>query len=115
MPDFVLSGPAGGNLNVDDQILVYLNGVQIYSSSGTSGAFPPVSFEAEIGDVLRVVAQDIYGFYLGLGPLWLSSGAKTKQLSNGYPATYVGPGGVGIFYDESFNIDLKPDLKPDEK
>lgn len=115
MPDFVLSGPAGGNLNVDDQILVYLNGVQIYASSGTSGAFPPVSFEAEIGDVLRVVAQDIYGFYLGLGPLWLSSGAKTKQLSNGYPATYVGPGGVGIFYDESFNIDLKPDLKPDEK
>ena len=120
---------SGGNLfdywRVDDDVIIYLDDVPIYSDTdhgnnmGGDGhpTHPPVEFEAVPGQTLRIVATDFNADHLFLDALTLHWGSdqaiplteevcRSAEPSHGcYDPDYNGPW-PGVFLDESFEITI---------
>lgn len=107
--NLILSGGPNptDNFCVDDDIYVYLNGNLIYSDIDPNDAGcnnPPVVFEANFGDELKVIAIDSVGFCRSIGPLWLHKDSQSVKLDSGINDGCEGwPPGV-TFYDKAFII-----------
>lgn len=107
--DFILSGGPSStdNFCVDDDIYVYLNGNLIYSDIDPYDATcnnQPISFKADYGDELNVVAIDSKGYCRGIGPIWLHSNNQDMQLDEGRnDGCQNWPAGV-TFFDKKFII-----------
>lgn len=117
---YLLTG--GGSLwdywNVDDDIVITLDGVEIFrDSNDTQDDHPPLAIEARAGQVLRVVATDVNYCDQALGALTLHWGTGESQALNEawcrsscpshacYDAAFDGPW-PAIFFDESFTISI---------
>ena len=121
MNTYTLTALDGGSIVVDDQATVYLNGNQIFQSPFGRSSFT-LSFEATMGDVLRVTARDNYGIEEELSAMYLSAGVATvitKQISSYHHVTGIPWFSLGnrnyTFFDQSFTIDFQPEPKDDEK
>jgi hypothetical protein len=115
---FVLSGPSGGPISVDDALFVdLLRGAEVipvfvdqtlpgFGCPGGSPPRPPITFQACPGDQLRVRAVDNFAVAQGLGPLFLNG----VQVSSGSPTVPTGPfvpcppGRQVTFFDQVFPL-----------
>jgi hypothetical protein len=101
---------------VDDDVTIYVDGVAVFSDTNhTQDNHPPVEFEAAVGSVIRIVANDVNYCQASLDALTLHFGAGRSQALNDdqcvsactddacYDASYTGPW-PGTFFDESFTI-----------
>lgn len=98
-----------GAIHTDDILYVFLNGSLIFESPDTyAGPDPSIYFTAEVGDQLRVVAEDYWGGWMQISPLFLRHipTGKIYPISPGFPNTYVGNTPYGIFFDQTFEIQL---------
>ena len=88
---YVLSGPAGGALYVDDDLTVSVNGTQVYGDIGHGAANRnPISFNAAAGDTVQVSFFDTFGVDRGHSTVWLSgSGVALQQVDAAFSG---GPG-----------------------
>jgi hypothetical protein len=109
---------AGGNdptigISVDDDLTIYVNGIEVFADSdgydnsefGTRGVLAPISFSAQNGDWLQIVATDSVGGCRDLSPeLTLhrtSDGAS--QVVGGFPRA-CGFGSGEVFVDKNVLI-----------
>lgn len=105
-------------LLVDDDLSVYVNGVEIYTDSDrTTSTLAPIEFEARLGDTIRIVATDVNSCMSALDPLQLHWGTGDSQRLNDevcrsacpadpcYDPDYSGPW-PGIFFDETYEITI---------
>ena len=113
--EFILSGGTSSDetIGVDDDVTIYLNGIPIFvNADGFATEISPISFTAENGDALRVVASDVDTFCRGIEPLHLhcATGAGAQVLdADGQLDGCVTPGTrpPGVFYDQTFTIDVQ--------
>lgn len=92
---------------MDDDLWVYVNGSPVFEdTSGTADDFPPIEIPAEVGDRLRIVAQDTFGICRGLSPRLslYRVDAGTFQLLRGYEGACYGDEEGTVFYDETFTV-----------
>jgi len=107
--NFILSGDSQptDNFCVDDDIYVYLNGTLVYSDIDPYWAScnnRPISFQADAGAALRIVAIDSAGICRSIGPLWLHYGDQSIKLDNGQDDGCLGwPAGT-TFFDKTFKL-----------
>lgn len=96
-------GPsATANLGQDDYIAVYVNGILV-ASADCCGS-PPLSFQANPGDALRVTVTDTQADCHAINPLYLGSGGQFDVLDPvGVPFSCPGIA-VGLFYDQTFVV-----------
>ena len=103
------ANPATGII-VDDDLDVYLNGIQIYTDAfAGAGTRPPISVMASAGDILRFVVRDTFGVCSSLSTVFLTNASGQGVLADpgfnrgcGLPNT-----DQGVTHDRSFTI---PDL-----
>lgn len=105
----LLWGSANGNgVYVDDELVVYVNGVKVFEYRGPATTFSPIPLGAlKSGDSIRVVANNspYYCGYMELSPLYLAcaGGGVTQVLDpTGYPGNWGACGEV--FYDRTFTV-----------
>lgn len=106
---FSLSGGADPTdaVHVDDDLFVYLNGERIFKDDDRSAdVHPPIDFTADIGDTLRIVADDSFGVCRGLSPDLSLHRLDTGgvQYLGGFEPRCGGAGEGTEFYDETFVI-----------
>ncbi len=105
-------------LFIDDDLSVYVNGVEIYvDSDRTSTTLAPIEFEAERGDTIRLVGTDVNQCMFAIDALKLHWGTGQSQNLNSedcrsscpqdacYDANYNGPW-PGVFLDETYDINI---------
>ncbi|MCK6505820.1 choice-of-anchor D domain-containing protein [Myxococcota bacterium] len=117
---YVLSG--GGTpfdwFAVDDDVAIYLDGELIYSDTNhTQDTHPPVNFEAEVGQEIRVVVTDYNYCDTYLSTLRLHFGTANSQDGlegfcfsacpdhECFDGSYAGPW-PGVVYEDSFVISI---------
>jgi hypothetical protein len=101
---------------VDDDVVIKLNGITIYSDqNGAHDNLPPFDFEAQVGDTLEIIAEDVNYCMKELDPLVLHWGTGDMQELNGgvcdsacetdscYTGNYAGPW-PNVFLDEEYVI-----------
>jgi hypothetical protein len=118
--EYVLSGGSSifDHWSVDDDVAVYLDGASIFEDDdGGRSTHAPLSFEAEPGQTLRVVATDLNFCEKQLDALVLHWGTEASQDLNDsvcvsscpedacYDASYGGPW-PNDFVDESWVISI---------
>jgi hypothetical protein len=71
---FVLAGNPEGTapFDVDDDIVVSVEGTEVHRSTTTGASKAPISFPARVGDALTVALFDTYGGCLRSSDVWLS-------------------------------------------
>jgi hypothetical protein len=111
--EFILSGGPSPleTIGVDDDLTISLNGTPIFvNADGIATELAPLSFTAQNGDTLRVIAIDVDPYCRGVDPLYLhcaTTGAMQVLDADGQqdgcefpisrPANFV-------FYDQTFTI-----------
>ena len=118
--EYVLSGGSSifDHWSVDDEVVVYLDGEVLFEDSdGGRSTHAPLSFEAEVGQTLRIVATDLNFCEKQLDALVLHWGTEASQELNEYvcvsscpedacyDASYGGPW-PNDFVDESHVIEI---------
>jgi len=113
---FVLSGSVDGTApyHVDDDLDVYVNGVNIYfgtSIANTPTARAPIPFSANVGDALHLVVRDTYGGCARLSRLFLTDSIGRYALVDpGFDLGCGRPAGnQGVVHDVTLPI---PNLAP---
>ncbi|MHB9026351.1 MAG: hypothetical protein ACYC7E_19605 [Armatimonadota bacterium] len=107
-PYTITAVPTGGG--VDDDLYLYLNGVEIYRdiNLGTATVLPTpvVTFDAREGDQIRVYAIDVDIWWEGVCGLQLTrvSDGATYLLTPGVPAQLSDVTPSNVFLDETFTI-----------
>ena len=110
---FILSGGPSPTetIGVDDDLTLYLNGTSIFvNNDGLASEIAPISFTAQNGGLLRVVATDVDPFCRSIDPLYLhcaTTGAVQILDANGQNDGCVEPGtrpANFVFYDHTFTI-----------
>ncbi len=104
--------------SVDDDIDISLNGVFIFQDRNhTQDTHPPVEFEAEVGDIITIEANDYNECKKEIDPLYLHFGTGTYiQLNDAicdsacsedacYSGSYMGPW-PNIFLQEDYEITI---------
>ena len=107
-----LSGSANptAGITVDDDLDVYLNGIQIYTDGVVgAGTRPPISVMASTGDILRFVVRDTFGVCSSLSTVFLTNANGQGVLADpGFSRGCAFPNtDQGVTHDLSFTI---PDL-----
>ncbi len=98
-------GPsASSSLGQDDYIAVYVNGVLVASADCCES--PPLSFQANSGDALRVTVTDSIGGCHGVNPLYLGSSGQFDVLDPvGVPIVCDSASPTDVpFYDRTFVV-----------
>jgi hypothetical protein len=109
--DYILSGGPNATtpLNVDDDLRVELNDQIVFNdTNGLAGDVAPISFRAQPGDTLRVVATNVVPPCVRLSPLTLhrTDNGQTQVLdADGFAHSCAGHT-PGIFYNQTFTIAL---------
>jgi hypothetical protein len=110
---FTLSAGKNPNkeIDVDDDLTVYLNGERIFrDNDGVIGIglepIEPITFRAEVGDRLRIVAKDGQGPCRSLSPLWLHcrDGGSPKRLTQGVKEDCKDGRPPRTFFDQTYRI-----------
>ena len=107
-------------IGVDDDLEVRLNGVVIFVNSDQFATeLPPISFTADLGDQLRVIARNstIFGGHEGVDPLYLHCVATGDIQVLDAVGIDIPSGPAGeVFSDRTFTIEFsqKP-LAPTSK
>jgi hypothetical protein len=107
------SSPNGsGTITIDDDLDIYLNGVQIYTDgTAPAGVRPPIAVSANPGDTLRFVIRDTYGACSSFSTIYLTN--QTGQNTIVDPGFNLGCGrpsiDLGVVHDLTTTI---PDLSP---
>jgi hypothetical protein len=94
-------------IEVDDRIIIYLNGDLIYSDrNDRSEIYPPFRFRARRGDRLRIVARDEQSPCYKMDPLYLqcASNGDPRRLTPGVIEVCGQSAPKGKFFDETFRI-----------
>jgi hypothetical protein len=111
--EFILSGGPlpTETIGVDDDLTLYLNGTAIFvNNDGFASELPPISFTAQNGDLLRVVATDVDPFCRGIDPLYLHCATTgfVQVLDVDGQSDGCAPPGTRppnfVFYDQTFTI-----------
>lgn len=111
--DYILAGATiSSYIPVDDVLRVYVNGSLVYQDPSVySEDLPPIHFQAAVGDIVNIQAEDYFGFCRGISsPLILydaNSGqsqvldpdGKIDGCSSGYPPRFT-------YYNESFTVKI---------
>lgn len=108
---WVLSGAGGGPFEVDDDVEVLLNGARIFNDTdGVRTFIPPITFQARVGDQLRVKARDSFGICSSIEPLYIRrvSNNRTQKLSNGYIGPCDDSAHYLTFFDETYLLSDDP-------
>lgn len=93
---------------VDDELSIFnlsQGGAGIFNEfDGISSTIPPISFAANVGNKIKIVAYD-QGGCRSLSPLWLHCQAtgKSRQVYQGYAGANCGYG-KGTFVTETFEV-----------
>jgi hypothetical protein len=102
---FVVSGPSGGPLYVDDDLVIFVNGKQAYSDVGHGASTrQPITLDAVPGVEVQIFFYDTFGVARGHDEVWLSGpGVPLQKLYGlawwGNPAVQVSSFyGVGTSY-----------------
>jgi hypothetical protein len=94
---------------VDDDLQVMLNGLVIGDDgNGKASTLPPLTFAAQVGDSLGIIARDAQASCRSLSPLWLHC-ATTGQKRQLTPGNNDGcaPGRTpGTFFSEVYTVSL---------
>ena len=92
------STPDGsGDIVVDDDLDVYVNGALIYTDgTAPAGGRPPLRFSAVPGDQIRLVVRDTYGHCASLSPIYLTD-----------------PFGSSTLLDPGFSLGCNRPIPPD--
>jgi hypothetical protein len=110
---FLLSGSKNPKreIDVDDDLIVFLNGESIFRDRDrvigiNLVAIEPIRFRANVGDKLRIVAKDGEGPCRSLSPLWLHcrEGGSPRRLTVGVAESCVDGRPPRKFFDETFKI-----------
>ena len=94
---------------VDDDLQVMLNGLVIGDdSNGKASSLPPLSFVAQVGDTLGIIARDSQASCRSLSPLWLhcATTGKKRQLTPGNNDGCAPGRTPGTFFSEVFTVSL---------
>lgn len=104
--------------SVDDDLIIYVNDTAVYTDANhTKDTHSPIEIEAELGDVLRIVATDVNYCDMMLDALVLHWGTGESQPLNDaqcdsacpdsacYTGAYDGPW-PSAFLDESYTINI---------
>lgn len=111
-----ISGSADGTgtFVVDDALVVYLNGVQIYSDgSASSGERQPITITANVGDQLRFAVHDTFGDCRSLSRLVLTdSVGRFAIIFPGWSGGCGHPIDTGEVFSQTVTIPVLPPLEP---
>jgi hypothetical protein len=94
---------------VDDDLQVMLNGVVLGNDgNGQASTLTPLTFAAEVGDSLGIIARDAQASCRSLSPLWLhcaTSGQKRQLFAGNNDG--CAPGRTpGTFFSEVYTVSL---------
>ncbi|MEO6830036.1 MAG: hypothetical protein ABI164_09520, partial [Acidobacteriaceae bacterium] len=95
-----------GSINNDDSLTIYLNGAQIYYSSG-SYCGGPTSIPlpgAKKGDTVRMRVGDERGHHSGLSSIYMNNGSQYTQVIEGFNKATTDGQDNGVQFDQSFTI-----------
>ena len=93
-PGYMLAGiRPDGSFVVDDRLEIHVNNTAVFVDTLTSGSGPrgPFSFQANAGDMLHVVVQDVAGFYSSCDDVYLTT-----------------PGGSKLFWIKAYQVQTPP-------
>lgn len=95
-------------IGVDDQIYVYRSGEKIYGRRGDrAGFYSPITFRADRGDKLRIIARDVELPCYQLNQLHLHcirGRGESRRLTSGVPQACGNTRPRGEFFNEVYTI-----------
>ncbi len=103
---YILSGPNGGGISVDDNLGIWLNNVVvIYDPRGTyAGSRGPFTLDAKPGDILRIQVQDWYGIHAGISEVYLTTPDGNRTLIQPSIDETTPQGSQSIILDQTYTI-----------
>jgi hypothetical protein len=107
---YVLSGPGGGGISVDDGLTLTLNGVIFYTDgSALSGVRPPITLPASAaaGQVIGISVDDTYGHCSSMSAIYISCAGSSSSLEidPGFDLGCGRPSGdQGVVHTSSYTI-----------
>ncbi|MEP6754724.1 MAG: hypothetical protein ABJA67_04415 [Chthonomonadales bacterium] len=103
---YILSGPNGTGIGVDDNLGIWLNNVLVfYDPRGSySGYRGPFTLDAKPGDILRIQVQDWYGIHAGISPVYLTKPDGTSILIQPAIDMTTPQGSQAIVLDQTYTI-----------